>query len=194
MKINESLNLVIPVTGDVKAYHCPISTEVFEANYRLLSAAKSAMTSKGVHYVMDTGPRIAALLIKDEAIKDAEERGDVNAKGQPSDVSYTALLMELRRLTTILAPTSKGYEYLPVDNAIDQGFMDAEDWKEAESALCFFTCHYAMAKRADRSSIANATASVLGGLMTSLSLSEYAGSLLTLTKAETTPAISSVPS
>jgi hypothetical protein len=195
VKINDALNLVIPITGDIKAYHSPISADVFEANYRLLSAAKSAMTSKGIHYVMDTGPRIAALILKDEAIKDAEDRGDVDARNKPSEAAYTSLMMELRRLTTILAPTPQGFDFLPVDNAIQQGFIDAEDWKEAESAISFFTCHYAMAKRASRTAIANATASVLQGSMTSLSLTEYSASLRESMQATNTPVqASSVPS
>ena len=201
MKINESLNLVIPVVSDdkgpvIRAYHSPISKEVFEANYRILAAAKSAMTGKGLHYVMDAGPRIAALTLRDEAYKDAAERGDVDDTEKPSTNATRAFFLELKRLTVILSPTSSGFDALPVDSAISQGIIDADDWSEAESAIVFFTCHYALASKKNKPGIANATASVLQGLMTSSSVTEFADSLRNSTPAATSPApvASSLPS
>lgn len=189
MKVNENLNLVIPLRSDgdrttVWGYHTPISTEVFEANFIILAATKAALTGKGIQFLMGSGPRIAALTLKDEARKDAQERGDFDAEGKPSDRAARALLAEFKRLTTLVAPTENGWDTVPVDAAIAQGIIDAEDWKEAESALTFFTCHYALATRAERKQIIPATASVLRGESTSSPLSEFLHSLQPLTKAE----------
>ncbi|MDE1854691.1 MAG: hypothetical protein KGI38_13345, partial [Thaumarchaeota archaeon] len=98
MKLNEAINLVVPV-GERQAYHTPISREVFEANYRILAATKAALSGKGVMYQMDAGPRIAALAMRDEGKRDAEDRGSVDDAGHPRDEMTPALLAEIKRLT-----------------------------------------------------------------------------------------------
>jgi hypothetical protein len=186
LKINDDINLVIPVKSDSKgvvvyAYHTPISRAVFESNYRILAATKSALAGKGIHYQMDSGPRIAALTLVDEGKKDALERGDFDENGQPKDSGAQSLLMEIRRLTTALIPGNNGWDMVPVGTAITKGAIDEDDWREAESAIVFFTCHYALAKKAERLGMAQATASLLKGSSTSSSLSEFAASLQTST-------------
>lgn len=199
--LNESMNLVVPVkeSGDAQiyAYHTPISREVFEANFRALAATKAALASKGLYYQMDAGPRIAALTLRDEAMRDADMAGRIDKDGKPSTQAVDALLAEFRRLTTVLCPTPKGWQQLPVDVALSTGEIDEEDWAEAESAICFFTCHYAMAKKKDRNRIGLATAGVLNALTTSSTPTEYVASLSksTATVVSQAPAAeSSVPS
>lgn len=193
--INDALNLVIPVRSndsgvEIYAYHTPISREVFEANYRPLAAAKSALSAKGVYYMMDAGPKIAALTLKDEGKKDAQEQGDAG------DGGVSALLGEIKRLTMILAPSGGTWNMLPVDGAIAQGIIDADEWSEAESAIVFFTFHSALSRKAERARVATATASVLKGWSTSSSATEYIASLPTSTSsvASAVKAGSSVPS
>lgn len=193
--INDELNLVVPVRvgeGGVRlyAYHSPISREVFEANYRLLGAAKAALASKGVYFMMDVGPRIAALTLKDEGRKEAEEQGE-NGDGGAS-----ALLEEIKRLTMILVPGASGWELMPVDSALSQGAIDREEWSEAEAAIVFFTFHCALSRKAERGKVAKATASVLKGWNTSSTATAYAASLPTSTTNEASvgKAGSSVPS
>lgn len=188
--LNEALNLVLPAKSDEKgvliyAYHSPISREVFEANYRVLAATKSALASKGVIYMMDAGPRIASLTFKDESRKDALERGDVDAKGNPNEDYMRAFLAEVRRLTTILAPTANGFQTIPVDSAIAQNLIDDEEWTETESAIVFFTFNYWLSRKATRHNLAMATASVLKASVTSLSAMEFTASLQTSTQGET---------
>lgn len=188
MQINESLNLVLPIRDGLNLYHTPISREVFEANCVLLGAVKSRMISKGLHFLMDAGPRVSSSMLREEAKKDAQERGEDNQ-------AATALLGEFKRLSVILTPGTNGYDPLPIDAALSRGVIDAEEWQEAESAIAFFTCHYALAKKADRAKVASATALALKGLTTSLSPMEYVASLPNSTQVETTPkVISSLPS
>ncbi len=182
MQINDQNNLVIPIRADdsgtlIYGFHTPISREVFEANFRILSATKSVLGSKGIYFQMDSGPRIAALTLKDEGVKDAVSRGEFNAAGDPMDGGAGALLAEVKRLTTILAPQGDGWNMIPVDAAIASGVIDADEWREAESAIVFFTCLYALAKKMDRAKIAKATASLLKGSSTSCSLTEFPASL-----------------
>jgi hypothetical protein len=178
MRINEEMSIVIPIRDDLMLYHIPLSREVYEANLVLLASAKTAMVKKGIHFIMDSGPRVAASLIRDEAARDAKERGE-------QDHAADALLAEIRRLSTVLAPTSSGYEQLPVDVAISRDVIDAEEWQEAESACCFFICHYALAKKAEKAKVASATALALKGQITSLNPMEFVASLPKLTNAET---------
>jgi hypothetical protein len=140
--------------------------------------------------MMDAGPKIAALTLKDEGKKDAQEQGDAG------DGGVSALLGEIKRLTMILAPAGGSWNMLPVDGAIAQGVIDADDWSEAESAIVFFTFHSALSRKADRVRVATATASVLKGWSTSSSATEYIASLPTLTSSAVSAvkAGSSVPS
>lgn len=182
MQINEDMKLVVPVvtegsTTRVWAYHTPISREVYEANYRVLAGTRVALASKGPHYVMGVGPRVAALTLRDECRRDAESFGRFNDEGKPDESEMRALFAELRRLTMVLCPGKNGWEMLPVDAAISSGKIDVEDWSETESAIVFFTCNCAMARKAERATIAQATASVLTGSLTSLSPMEFAASL-----------------
>lgn len=183
MKITDDLKIVLPIRSDEKgpliyAYSIPLSKEVFEANYRVLAATKSELASKGIHYQMDAGPRIASLVLSDEAKKDAI---DFDEDGSPKDTIANALLAEIRRLTTVLTPSDSGWDMVPVDTAIKSGFIEREEWDEVESALVFFMCHYSMARRTERVAMADALASLLKGSITSLALSAFVNSLQKLT-------------
>jgi hypothetical protein len=193
--INEALNLVLPIKSDdtgvrLYAFHSPISREVFEANYELLGAVKAKLMSKGPAYNISSGPVIAALTLRDEGRKDAAENGE------QGDGGAAALLNELKRLTVVLVPTANGWETIPVDASIAQGHLDAEDWSETESAIVFFTCLCAMAKRADKAKFAAGAASILKGSTTSSTATAFSDSLptSTTTAPSVTKAASSVPS
>ncbi len=192
MQVNDALQVVVPVRENstcpsVFAYHVPISREVFEANYRIIAATKAQLASKGIYYQMDSGPRIAAMALRDEGKRDAEARGDFDEGGKPRDQA-APLLAEIKRLTTLLVPASDGWDMLPVDAAISQDKIDADEWQEALSALVFFTCHYALAKKHQRIEMANAMSSILSASITSSSLSEYASLLPKSTPGAVSPA------
>jgi len=212
MRINEQRNLVLPIVVEkieskfdgkdvpediirVYAYHTPVSREVFEANYRILAATKSALAAKGSHYLMSSGPRIAALTLKDEGKKDAAARGSFDKDGNIVDEETASFIAEIKRLTMVLCACPNGWETLPIDTAISSGKIDSEDWEEALSSVVFFTCHSAMARKADREITSRATASLLGASITSSSITEFRDSLLNSTQAEPTKIIhSSIPS
>jgi hypothetical protein len=213
MYIDEALNVVLPVVSEritkkvdnkekteevvrIWAYHTPISKAVFDANYRILAATKSALSNRGAHYLMSAGPRIAALTLRDEGLRDAESRGRFDENGNVQDDETKAFFTEIKRLTNILCPSAAGWELLPVDAAISSGKIDTENWEELESTIIFFTCHYSMAKKADRKRNAQSTASFLAGSITSLPPLEYAASSLNSMPVATSvkQAVSSVPS
>ena len=207
MKIDAALNLVFPIRSqDVEqtdpahpgrpilkripliwAYHTPISTEIFQANYRIIAATKAAIYGKGTSYAADVGPRIASLLLRDFGQTDAAEWN--------VEDHAPALLADLKRLTYVLAPGKDGFEQLPIDVALARGTIDAEEWGEAESSLVFFCASSSMASRSQRQAFAEAVASVLMGSTTSLGALEWALSLpQSIPAAAGNPAPSSPPS
>lgn len=212
MRVDEKRNLVLPVVTEkvpkkvdgkdvteevvrIYAHHTPVSREVFEQHFRALSATKSVLASKGMHYLMSSGPRIAALTLRDEGKKDAAARGSFDEDGNVQDDETTAFFAELKRLTMVLCPGQNGWDMLPIDAAIASRKIDSEDWEEVASSITFFTCNYAMARKADRETTARATASVLGASITSSAPMEFVASLPISTPAEhTKPAPSSIPS
>ncbi len=171
----KTLNLVLPY-GNARIFHTPISSDVFEMNYRIISATKAAIFARGFGYAADAGPRIATLRLKDEGRRDAKDLGE------EGDGGAQALLSEIKRLTMILKPGPDGWDTVPVS----QG-LDAEEWKEVEAILVFFTCFYWMAPLRQRRSIADGAASGLGGEITSHSLSEWIASYPPSTQDEASP-------
>ncbi len=181
MTINSSLNLVFPIRSEnntplIWAYHTPISTEVFQANYRIIAATKAAIFGKGIAYAADAGPRIASLTLRDAGRADAAEWG--------IEDTAPALLANISRLTHVLAPGKDGFDMVPIDAAISRKVIDAEEWAESESMLVFFTCAYSMALRSNREAVAKASALVLGGSTTSLEPLGWAASLPKLTEGD----------
>jgi hypothetical protein len=188
MKIDDALHLVLPLGDGLHAYHTPISRAVYEGNYSTINATKAALAKRGVHYQMGSGPRVATLTLKDEGVKDAADRDNLDADGKPVDDRTPALLAEIKRLTTVLCPGPGGWDLLPIDAAISQEKVDREDWEEVESSIVFFTAHYQTCRRATRAGVAKATASVLNGSITSSPPMEFIASLPTSTKNEATQA------
>jgi hypothetical protein len=189
MEINSALNFVIPIRladdGEplVWAYHTPISTEVFQTNYRIIAETNARIWGKGLKYAATAGARVAALTLLDVAKDDAREY-DTPDQGQ-------ALLAEIRRLTIVLAPAlgaervgPTGFQPFPVDVAIQRRVVDREDWEEVQAAIVFFTVGYAMSKRAKRAAFCEHIASLIGGSTTPLKPMEFAASLLISTPAE----------
>jgi hypothetical protein len=187
MQLNENLSLVIPIrraddnTPLIRGFHTPISREVFEANFRALAATKAALFGPGVKYASDVGPQVAALLLTDEAKREAIRMEQVDNEGAPDISGTLALLAEIKRLTLILAPQQNGWEQLPVDVAIARGVIDGDEWREAESGLVFFTCLFSLCPKRQRAKLIDALAAPIGGSGTSLNITAYLASLATST-------------
>lgn len=171
----------------ISAFHTPISREVFEANYRIIAAAKRALfaptaavtDNRELTLGYADAARIATLALKEAAVADAVTRGE-----EEPDKPAEALLTELERLTHVLLPTENGYERVPAAVAIHKKMIDKDEWAEALSGIVFFTCASQMTRKSDREWMAPLWASVLPGLTTSLPLTDYLASLQTSTPSE----------
>ena len=189
MKIDAKLNLVIPIYGDpqimndpktgkeaeidtIKAYvHAtPISREVFEANFVVISKTFSAIYGEGLGAI--AGPRVARMMLK----KVAEDLG-------MWDEVQGGLVAEMRRLANYIGPGQNGWETLPLEIAVQRQLIDGDDAAEVENAVAFFTVVSAMHRRnALRATLAGA-ASLWSAQITSLNCTDFAASLKTSTEA-----------
>lgn len=188
MEIDGSLNIVVPIEDPVQAFSAPLPESVFKASYRVLARANEEIFGRGMKSALLTGPRTAALAIADAGKRIAEE------DGKEGDSGASAFLAEVKRLTTILAPTDAGFDMLPVDSAIQAGKITADDWSDALGALCFFTLGSQFETRRARAGLLEFLTGALSCSLTQSSCEAFADSLTT-SKPEPTPKpkASSVP-
>lgn len=173
MKINRSLNLVIPVTDDdsvLYVHSTPIGREVFERYYLIIGKVFSAIYSEGLTVV--AGPRVAYLVLKELARKagPAAER----------DVQQ-GLIAEIHRLTNVCIMGSTGWEVLPFQTVIDREMLDEDTIAEVESAIVFFIVNSALHKRGVKQTMLEMTVDLFGWQLTSSNVTEYRNSLPTST-------------
>ncbi len=171
MKIDHQLNLVIPIEREdgaaIHVFSSPIPRAVFERYYMPIAQTFNAIYSGGLGIM--SGPRVAAMVLKDVAMKlgvwdgvEGVERG---------------LVQEVRRLTNVLALGEHGWDTIPIHEAIAKGHLDEDDASEVENALVFFTVAYHMHKKTDRKGILDGAMKLWGGRLESLSFSEFRDSL-----------------
>lgn len=188
MRIDRKMNLVFPVDtekGTVYVHTTPISREVFELHFLVISQTFAALYQQGLNIV--AGPRIAAMMLKDLATKQGNWDGPDGVK--------EGLVAEMRRLTMVAVPGEKGWQMMPFDEVCDRGILDEDDQSEVEGAVTFFTCVSAMHRRDQLPGVLAGMASLWDAQITSLNFTAYVASLPTLTEEpSTTTATSSVPS
>jgi hypothetical protein len=176
VKLNRKLNLVMDVETDdglIHVHSVPISREVFEDNFLAISRAFTAVYTNGLGPV--TGPRVAALLLKQEA----QTLG-------VWDRTQQSLLAEIYRLTNIIAPGPSGWETMPFDVAKKRGILDDAAAAEVENCIVYFICASSIHLKAELT-VAMEGLSTLWGAQTTLSnVTEYIRSLPTSTQEETT--------
>lgn len=176
IKINRKLNLVMDVdTGDglIHIHSAPISREVFEDNFLVISRAFTAVYTNGLGPV--TGPRVAALLLKQEA----QTLG-------VWDRTQQSLMAEIYRLTNVVAPGPSGWESLPYDAAKKRGVLDENTASEVENCIVYFTCASSIHLKAELAVATEGLSTLWGAQTTSLNVTEYMRSLPTSTQEETT--------
>ena len=188
MEIDGDLNIVVPIEDPVQAFSAPLPESVFKASYRVLARANEEIFGRGMKAALLTGPRTAALAIADAGKRIAEE------DGKEGDSGASAFLAEVKRITTILAPTDAGFDTLPVDSAIQAGKITADDWSDVLGALCFFMLGSLFETRRARAGLLEFLTGALSCSLTPLNCEAFADSLMT-SKPEPTPKpkASSVP-
>lgn len=177
MRLDCSLNLVLKIeregAPDVHLHMTPVSRSVFDANYALIARTEADIFARGTAYMLRAGPRIAAMTLKDVGKREAQDHG------VEGDSGASALLMEIKRLTSVIGAGKNGWETLPVDVAMQRGILGADEWSEAENTACFFTLISCMAPIAAAAKMQTMAASLIGAQAVSSSSTEFAASLPT---------------
>ena len=188
MEIDRKLNLVLTVEradGSIVHVHStPIRQAVFAQYYKVLAKTFAQIYSGG--YGVTAAPRIAAMLLKDVA---AEEGGRAGVQ--------EGLINEIRRVTNVVVLGERGWETLPLDDALKRDLLDEDDASEVENAVVFFIVASVMHKRAELRAVLDVVRGIWGGQLVSSTCTEYAASLPTSTAAASTGATatpSSIPS
>lgn len=170
MKIDRSLNLVIPLGDGGKAryvHSSPISVEVFEAHYAIIAKAFAGIYDSGLG--ITAGPRVAALILK------------TAAKQIGAESDYAALMNEVRRLTNVVTLDGGQWQTVPLHQAIEGKLLDPEEVSEVENAVAFFIIAWAMHKRDARRAILDGALRLWDGQLESSNCTEFTLSLKTST-------------
>jgi hypothetical protein len=196
--INRRLNLVLPVEtekGKIWVHSVPISREVFESNYLLMTKTLSSIYSNGIGPSM--APRIAALMLRDTA-KEMDETADVSGP----------LIQEIYRLTNFLMPSSNGggWQTVSFSEVKMKKLVDEQILSEVENTIIYFIVASALHLKSELPMAYQGLKSTWNAQTTLLNVTEYGNSLQTVTPVESTgekiqetpkipvPRVSSVPS
>lgn len=185
MKISRNLNLIIPVRtekGNGWIHATPISKEVFKEHFFILSKTFSAIFSEGLGVV--AGPRIAFLMLERISRDSNIWEGDKGVRN--------TLVNEAIRLANLVYPVEgKGYDTIPLDMALEREIIDLD---EVAGELIFFTCVSSI----NSPEQAKGTMDVVNGIWStqcsSLNLTEWIASLLTLKSAASSGATANTSS
>ena len=169
MKIDKNLNLVVPVDGadGVIYFHStPILRETFEKYHFVICAAFTKLLEAGMQL---TGAKIAAMTLKSVAIEQGKWEGQEGVEN--------GLMAQIERLTNALCLTEKGWEVLPVLDAIKRGFVEDDDWQEAKQRIVFFTLISKMTRAAVRDDLLAIMGDSWQTQITSLNCTAFANGL-----------------
>jgi hypothetical protein len=197
MKIDRKLNLIIPIYADIDAkegedapiiarvHAVPLPEEVVERYFMVLAQTYSAIFSQGLG--LAGGPAVAMRLLRQVATTqgawaDEARTGTVGVE--------SGVVNEMRRLTTVMMT---GGQAVPLQVAVDQGFISADDQREVENAIVFFMLVSAMLGKAQRRSMVQAAAGLWGAQTSFLDSTAFMTSLRTSTVGGNTGGTSPAP-
>jgi len=188
MRIDKKLHLVVPIYqdeegGDIVAHvhSSPISEAIIDRYFMVLGQTYSAIFSQGLG--LAGGPPHAMRVLK--AI--ATERGKWHDDPKTGEIGVEhGLVDEMRRLTMVDAFKDGKWHDMPLEVAVAQGILSAEDRTEVENAIAFFTAASATLGRAQRAGMLRAAAELWGAEISSLSFTEWRSSSRTSTQAGNT--------
>jgi hypothetical protein len=180
--LNKKLNIVLTFDIDENlqgyVHSAPLSREAFEQNYLVLSKTFTAIYSEGLGPVL--GPRVAMLILKEQAIALGEGRN--GSGGQKAwDAVQSSLVFEIYRLTNVVWPGPNGWETIPYVEAKRRELLDEDQTSEVENALVYFIVASALHLKAELPMALDGLKSMWGAQIISSNVTEFKISLMTLT-------------
>lgn len=173
-QIDRKLNLVLtyPRTGvaPLHIHATAISLQVFETYYLII--ARAFATINTIAGGVAGGPRIANLELKRAAT-------DLGMDPAP-------LLAEIKRLSSVARSTDKGWENLPLPEAIAKKMLDEDEVSEVENALAFFTVVSRMYRKSDLVGVLGMMTEIWGARIVSSNSTAFKDSLAIWTPTDST--------
>ena len=183
MQIDRALNLVIPIERDGAALYVhskPISSQVYDTYWRVLARTFADINAQGLGAM---GPRIAAKMLREVADEMGIWRDDPATKRVGVE---RGLMAEIHRLTNVLVAGNRGWDMVPVDDALKDGHIDEEDLGEVDGILVFFTAASHLFRRANRAEMLQGSLGLWGAQIESSDCTEFLKSLTISTDAGST--------
>ncbi|HCJ7770158.1 TPA: hypothetical protein NV457_004597 [Citrobacter freundii] len=170
MKIDKKLNLVCSISRDdgslIYVHTSPFPYEVVEEHCLMLG---SLFTS----FIAQVGglgaARVAAMMLR-KKIKNEQE---VTGQGSPNIVD------EIQRQTTVIFNDNGQWKSVPLDSAMKQGIISADEFREVEGEIVFFMVSSAIQKPELIKPTVGSVIGMFGGQLTLSTATEWRGSLLT---------------
>lgn len=194
ISINKKLNLVLPIeieSGKIWIHSVPLSREVFESNYLLLTKTLANLYVNGIG--PSFAPRVALLSLKETA-KEMNSEEDISVN----------LINEIYRLTNVLMPIDNKWQTIPYMEAKNRRLIDEQTISELENAIVYFIVASAVHLKSELQMAYQGLKNSWNAQTTLLNVTEYGNFLMTSTTKEstgekvsqliTTQRVSSVPS
>ncbi|MPQ54748.1 hypothetical protein GBC03_12530 [Citrobacter telavivensis] len=170
MKIDKKLNLVCSISRDdgslIYVHTSPFPYEVVEEHCLMLG---SLFTS----FIAQVGglgaARVAAMMLRKKIKKEQEVTGE----GSPNIVD------EIQRQTTVIFNDNGQWKSVPLDSAMKQGIISADEFREVEGEIVFFMVSSAIQKPELIKPTVGSVIGMFGGQLTLSTATEWRGSLLT---------------
>lgn len=170
MKIDKKLNLVCSISRDdgslIYVHTSPFPYEVVEEHCLMLG---SLFTS----FIAQVGglgaARVAAMMLRKKIKKEQE----VTGRDSPNIVD------EIQRQTTVIFNDNGQWKSVPLDSAMKQGIISADEFREVEGEIVFFMVSSAIQKPELIKPTVGSVIGMFGGQLTLSTATEWRGSLLT---------------
>lgn len=182
MKIDKKLNLVCSISRDdgslIYVHTSPFPYEVVEEHCLMLG---SLFTS----FIAQVGglgaARVAAMMLRKKLKREQELKEDEGVKGaQTQQVQQTPNIVdEIQRQTTVIFNDNGQWKSVPLDSALKQGIISADEFREVEGEIVFFMVSSAIQKPELIKPTVGSVIGMFGGQLTLSTATEWRGSLLT---------------
>lgn len=182
MKIDKKLNLVCSISRDdgslIYVHTSPFPYEVVEEHCLMLG---SLFTSFIAQIGGIGAARVAAMMLRKKLKREQELKEDEGVKGaQTQQVQQKPNIVdEIQRQTTVIFNDNGQWKSVPLDSALKQGIISADEFREVEGEIVFFMVSSAIQKPELIKPTVGSVIGMFGGQLTLSTATEWRGSLLT---------------
>lgn len=182
MKIDKKLNLVCSISRDdgslIYVHTSPFPYEVVEEHCLMLG---SLFTSFIAQIGGIGAARVAAMMLRKKLKREQELKEDEGVKGaQTQQVQQKPNIVdEIQRQTTVIFNDNGQWKSVPLDSAMKQGIISADEFREVEGEIVFFMVSSAIQKPELIKPTVGSVLGMFGGQLTLSTATEWRGSLLT---------------